>query len=317
MTEITRSRTAIAIAVPAALLLALSKVLAAVGFAVLSGPERFRTANDLLTAGSWLAALALALAVLGIAWVFWASVLRRHWVDAWEAGAAAASTLLITIGLIVSAANSPGGSEGANIVAAVGVGGWAALCVTKAARRSLREEAERGLVRQAALWLLASGGVLLLAVAVGLPDASVSDQGLSIATAVLWALGLAAIGEALFFARQRGLILTRRFPELLGGIATLAASYVAAAIVAGVAFGPDESLTGLRVGVPIVSVIAAVGFVLLALAAWNRLRELTVGPVPEAPGCGHVVPVDAQFCPVCGRPVVNAVPAGFAATAEF
>ncbi|MGH8994471.1 MAG: hypothetical protein ACRDYB_00275 [Acidimicrobiales bacterium] len=308
MIEIIRSRTAIALAVPAALLLALSKALAAIGFAVLSGPGRVRTANDLLTAGSWLAAVALGLAVVGIGWVLGASVLRRRWAEAWEAGAAAASTMLIMIGLLVSAAASPGGSEGANVVAAVGVGGWAALCVTKAARRSLIEEAERGLVRQAALWLLAGAGLVVLAVAIGLPDASITDQGLAIATSVLWALGLAAIAEALFFARRRGLIVTRRLSELLAGIGTLAGSYVAAAVVAGVVFGPDESLTGVRVGVPIVSAIAAAGFVLLALAGWNRLRELTVVPAPEAGGCGHGAPDGARFCPECGRPVAAAEP---------
>jgi hypothetical protein len=295
----------------------LSKVLDAIGFAVLSGPDRVRTTNDLLTAGSWLAAVALGLGVVGIGWVLGASLLRRRRADAVEAGAAAASTMLIMIGLLVSAATSPGGSEGANVVAAVGIGGWAALCVTKAGRRSLVEEAEHGLVRQAALWLVAGAGLVVLAVAIGLPNASVNDQGLSIATAVLWVLGLAAIAEALVFARRRRFIVSRRFPELLAGIVTLAASYVAAVVVAGVAFGPGGSLTGVRVGVPIVSVIAAAGFVLLALAAWNRLRELTVGPAPTTAGCGHTVPDGMRFCPECGRPVVTADPGAAAAAAQI
>jgi len=287
MIEATRSATAMALAVAAALFVALGKVLMAVAFAVLSGPARVGTAHDLSTAGAWLAAVGGAVAVVALGWAAWAMVLRRSATDAVELGAAAAATLLVAVGLLVAAATSPTGSEAANVVGAIGFGAWAILLVTRAARRSLLEEAQPGLPHQAALWLCAGVGLVLVAVAVGLPDASVADKGLAVATAVLWALGLAALTAAIELARRKGFLVTRRWRELVAGLAILVASYVIATVVAAAVFGPTASLTAVRIGVPLAAAVAAAGLVVLALAAWNRLRELTVPaaatPVSEAP----------------------------------
>jgi len=320
--EITRSAWAMAFAVVVALLLATGKILQTIAFAILSGADRLGTANDLVTAEAWMVAVAGAAAVFAIGAAIWTTAVRRRWRELWEVAGAELATFVIAVGLLVSAATSPGGSQGANIVSAVGFGMWAALLTVKAAQRSLLERVRTDRVRQAPLWIAAAAGTLLIAVAAGLPNASDGDRGLALATALMWMIGLAALAGVLVVAHRQQLIVSRRSSELVAGLWTLVASYAASAIVAGAVFGPFPSLTGVRTGVAVASVIAVLAFGLLALAAWDRLRDLSLletGPPPfEAAGgsslCGHPLPVGAHFCPQCGAPAYSAAPTPTAAT---
>jgi hypothetical protein len=60
-------------------------------------------------------------------------------------------------------------------------------------------------------------------------------------------------------------------PGALAGLALLAASFLAAAIVAGLALG---TLTALGAGLAVIAAIELAAFVVLGLAAWTRVREL-------------------------------------------
>ena len=122
------------------------------------------------------------------------------------------------------------------------------LLVVSGARRSLVEQHAPHGSRQAALWLAAAGALLFFAVGVGLQTGSIDNRGLGIATGVILMLGAASLAVTITAARARGLITTEEFPMLVAGLWTLAAAYAASAIVAGVVYGPSESLTALRVG---------------------------------------------------------------------
>jgi hypothetical protein len=307
--EIMRSTWAMALAMVAGLLFAVGKVLQVVAFAIVTGPDRVDAFNDLVTASAWLAAVAGAVAVCAIASAVWSAAVHRQWREIWEVVAAALATLVIAVGLLVNAATSPGGSLGANIVAAVGFGGWVVLLTVKAAQRSLAERLRTEHPGEASLWLAGAVGTMLIAVGAGLPTASVEDKGLALATALLWMLGLAVIALALALARQRRLIVSRRYTELAAGLWTLVAAYAAAAIVAGAVFDPLPSLTGVRAGVSLATSFEVVAFTILAFAAWDRLRDLSLlssGPPPfegaQPSQCGHPLPADAHFCPQCGAP---------------
>ena len=309
MIEIMRSTWAMALAVVAGLLFAVGKVLQVVAFAIVSGPDRLGAFNDLTTAGAWLSAVAGAVAVGAIVSAIGSAAVRRRWREIWEVVAAAMATFVIALGLLVDAATSPAGSLGANIVAAVGFGGWVVLLTVKAAERSLEERLRTAPRRQAVLWLAASIGTLLVAVGAGLPNASAEDKGLALAGALLWMLGLAVVAFALALARRRRLIVSRRYPELAAGLWTLVSAFAAAAIVAGAVFEPLPSLTGVRAGVALAMTFQVAGFTILAFAAWDRLRDLLLlasGPPPfeatDPSQCGHPLPIGAHFCPQCGAP---------------
>jgi hypothetical protein len=72
-------------------------------------------------------------------------------------------------------------------------------------------------------------------------------------------------------ARSRGRLRTRPVPSALTGLALLAVSFLAAAVVAGLAFG---SLSALGAALAIVTAVELAGVAALGLAAWTRLREL-------------------------------------------
>ncbi|HEY6624130.1 MAG TPA: zinc ribbon domain-containing protein [Acidimicrobiales bacterium] len=308
---------AMAFAVAAAVALVISAVLTGIGFVVLNDLGSVDTTQNLRISAAWLGAVAGIAAFIGVASVVWPLVLRRTWVALVEVAGATVATLLIAIGLLVDAADAPNYSLSANVVFAVGLGGWMILLVISGARRSLVEQHAPHGSRQAALWLAASGALLLFAVGVGLQTGSIDNRGLGIATGIILMLGAAALAVTVTAARAQGLITTEQFPMLVAGLWTLAAAYAASAIVAGVVYGPSESLTALRVGTCVVATIRAAAFILLAFAAWGRLRDLvtanwvesmqattspqTFPPAPVA-ACGHLQPVNARFCPECGAP---------------
>ena len=314
---------AMALAVAAAVAVVIDAVLTGIAFVVLGDLGSLDTTKNLLISAAWLEAVAGIAAFVGVASVVWTLVLRRTWVELVEVGWATVATLLIAIGLVIDAAVAPNYSLSANVVYAVGLGEWMILLVVNAARRSLIEQHQPHSSRQAPLWLAASGALLLSAVGVGLQTGSIDNKGLGIATGIILMLGAAALAVTVTAARARGLITTEQVPILVAGLWTLAAAYGASAIVAGVVYGPSESLTALRVGTCIVAAIRAAAFILLAFAAWGRLRDLVTltwvesaqpppsaqaVPSPPVAACGHLQPVNARFCPECGAPTASGSP---------
>jgi len=241
--------------------------------------------SDLAQAGRWLQFLGGACALGAVCAAGWELVLRSEWVAGAEIAAAALSTLLLVIGLLVSAA-STGSSTEAVVTGAVGIGIWALLVLSRAARVSLAEQGpaheaaqgagtavpggQGGHGRQADLWLAAAIGLFVLAIGYGLSSAA-GSRGPGIAAGVLEAAGVAALAGSVAVGRSRGLLRSRPVPAVLTGLALLAVSFLAAAIVAGLAFG---TLTALGVSLVVVTAIELAGVAVLGVASWTQVREL-------------------------------------------
>jgi hypothetical protein len=214
----------------------------------------------------------------------WEAILHSEWVAGAEIAAAALGTLLLTIDLAAFAA-SDGSSPAAAVTGAVGIGVWALLVLSRAARVSLAEQGpaygaaqgarsavpgdgRRG--RQADLWLAAAIGLFALAIGYGFTSAAAST-GPGIAAGLLQAIGVAVLAGSVAVARSRQLLNSRPVLAVLTGLALLAISFLAYAIVAGLAFG---TLTALGAGLTVVTAVELAAIVALGLAAWTRVREL-------------------------------------------
>jgi hypothetical protein len=246
-------------------------------------PSSLGASSDLGQAGRWLQFLAGACVLGAVCTAGWEMVLRSEWVASAEIAAAALGTLLPTIGLLASAASN-GSSPAASVIGAVGIGIWALLVLSRAARASLAEQGpahgtpatvpgsqgDRG--RQADLWLAAAISLFILAIGYGFTSAA-SSRGPGIAAGLLEAAGVAVLAWSVAAARSRGLLHSRPVLGALTGLGLLTVSFLAAAIVAGLAFG---ALTALGVGLAVVTAVELAGVVALGLAAWTRVRELAL-----------------------------------------
>lgn len=245
-------------------------------------PSSSSASSDLAQAGHWLQFLA-AVALLGAVCVAgWEVIVRSDWAAGAEIAAAALGTLLLMIGLAAFAASN-GSSPSAAVTEAVGIGVWALLVLSRAARASLAEQGPVNSAvqetrsalpgaqgrRQADLWLAAAIGLFALAIGYGFTAAS--SRGPGIAAGLLQAVGIAALAGALAVARTRQMLRSRPVPVILAGLALLAISFLADAVVAGLAFA---TLTALGVGLSIVTAVELAAVAALGLAAWARVREL-------------------------------------------
>ncbi len=276
MTALVRSREAMIMASIAAAIWALANVLAGIAFATFSGPLDTSTFSNLATASGWLTFSSALVALGATCFVAWTLYLARQWTQLWEVGGASLSTLLLAIGLLVLAAQSQNSTSNAgNVVAAIGLGGWAIVIVVGAARHALLEQENAGLTHQATLRLGAAGAVVLVAVSVGLPNPTINDASVAIATGALLAVGFAGLLVVISLARGRNLITTRQAPMILLGLAILVLAGVAHAVGYGVVYGPPPySLLGFRIALSIPSFIEALALLVLAWAAVGRLGEL-------------------------------------------
>jgi len=256
-------------------------------------PSSLGASNDLAQAGRWLQFLAGACVLGAVCTAGWELVLRSEWAASAEVAAAAVGTLLLTIGLLASAASN-GSGPAASVIGAVGIGIWALLVLSRAARVSLAEQGptqgtaqgaaqgaapgmqttvpgiQGGRGRQADLWLAAAIGLFILAIGYGFTSAA-SSRGPGIAAGLLEAAGVAALAWSVAAARSRGLLHSRPVSSALTGLGLLAVSFLAAAVVAGLAFG---TLSAMGTGLAVVTAVELAGVVALGLAAWTRVREL-------------------------------------------
>ncbi|MGO8860711.1 MAG: DUF2510 domain-containing protein [Acidimicrobiales bacterium] len=265
---------------------ALANVLAGIAFATFSGPLD-TTFSNLATASGWLTFGSALVALCAICFVAWSLYLARQWTHLWEVGGASLSTLLVAIGLLVLAAQSQNSTSNAgNVVAAVGLGGWAIVIVVGAARHALLEQENAGVTHQATLRLGAAGAVVLIAVSVGLPNPTINDAAVAIATGALFAVGFAGLLVVLSLGRSRYLIRTRQAPMIILGLAVLVVAGVAHAVGYGVAYGaPPYSLLTFRIALSIPAFIESVALLVLAWAAVGRLSELpSSSPTMSQPG---------------------------------
>jgi hypothetical protein len=240
--------------------------------------------GDLGQAGRWLEFVAWAFLLGAVCTAGWEVIVRSEWAAAAEIAAAALGTLLFTVGQAAYAA-SDGSSPAAAVTGAVGIGVWALLVLSRAARVSLAEqgpaygaaqaELNVGLGvgvrrRQADLWLAAAVGLFLLAIGYGITSAG-GSEGPGIAAGVLEAAGTATLAGSVAAARSRQLLDSRPVPSVLIGLVLLAISFLAYAIVSGLDF---STLAALGASFTIIIAIELAGIVALSLAAWTRVREL-------------------------------------------
>lgn len=270
MEQIVKSLRSAALVVVAAVVFVLGTAFLIAADATLT-PSTLGASSDLAQAARWLQFLAAATALAAVCAAGWELVLGREWTGALEIAAAALGALMITIGMLASAASN-GSNPAAAVTGAVGVGMWALLVLSRAARASLAEQASRADAphQQAQLWLVAAAGLFVLAIGYGFTSAA-GSRGPGVAAGILEAGGVAALAGALILARERGYLRTRPVPGVLAGLVLLAISFLAAAIVAGLAFG---TLTGLGAGLAVTAALELAAIVVLGLAGWTRVREL-------------------------------------------
>lgn len=277
MARLTRSRSSLVTATMGSLIIAAAFLVQAIAF-VFFQPHTVLAENNLLIAHSWLWCAGLAALIWAICAAGWTAFLERDWTDVRELGAAAGVTVVAMAGALVGAFSAPQGSQGANVVFAVGVGGWAGVLLVRAARRSLDEWQAPDQPRQAVYWLAASVSVATVAIAAGLPPAWVGDEPLAVTAGVISAVGLVALAVTLVLSRRAGFLESRQTPLVVSSLWTLAGYAVVNVIVVVVTFGPNPSWNGIRVGVPLVDLVAMFGTASLSLAALDRARQLRVVP---------------------------------------
>jgi hypothetical protein len=247
-------------------------------------------ASDLGQAGRWLQFLAVLCALAAVCTAGWELIVRSEWAAGAEIAVAALGALLLTIGLAASAASN-GSSSAAWVTDAVGIGIWALLVLSRAARASLAEQGAAhaagsggpgapgalgaapgagGRGRQADLWLAAALGLFVLAIGYGF-ESAVGSTGPGVAAGVIQAIGVGVLAGAVAVARSRQLLNSRPVPIALAGLALLALSFLAAAVVTGLAFG---TLSALGAGLMVVTAVELAAFAALGLAAWTRVREM-------------------------------------------
>jgi hypothetical protein len=268
-----RSRWAMAFAVAAASAFALGWGLRTIATALLSGTRSVSTYKNLGIASYWMIFVSAVAILVAVAGVLWMLLKVRQWQLMWEAGAVAIGALLVVIGTLIQAVTSLTPPQSSNVVVAVGVGIWGILAVVVGARWALADEAHGTRSPHAPSWLTCAAGVAITAVAFGIPNPSLTDKGAGIAIGVVGAVGFGTIAAGVAYARVRGLLSNGSIVTIVG-FGVLAAGEASEAIVAGLIFGPTPSLTAYRVGSSISTFILAVGLVVLADAAWIRLRRL-------------------------------------------
>ena len=293
MERIIRSLSPAALLVAGAVVFALGSAFVLASDATLSASSP-GASSDLAQAGRWFQFIAVACLLGAVCTAGWEATMRSAWVDAAEIAVAAVGTLLLTIGQGASAANA--GSPAAPVCGAVGVGVWALLVLSRAARVALAEQgtAQGAGRRQGDLWLAAAIGLFVLAIGYGFTAGG--SSGTRIAAGLLQAVGVAVLSGALVAARSRGMLGSRAVPLVLIGLALLALSFLAAAIVAGLDFG---TLGALSASLTIVDAVELAAIVILGFAAWTQVRALypatrAGAPSPGAPSPGAPSPGAGQ-----------------------
>jgi hypothetical protein len=234
--------------------------------------------GDLAQAGRWLQFVAWACLLGAVCTAGWEAIVHSEWAAGAEIAAAALGTLLLTVGLAADAASN-GSSPAAAVTGAVGIGIWALLVLSRAARVSLGEQGTASSAtpgglnvpkRQADLWLAAAIGLFALAIGYGLTSAA-GSAGAGVAGGLLEAIGVAVLAGSVAVARSRQMLTSRLVLSALTGLALLAISFLAYAVVAGLNFG---TLTAVGAGLTVVTAVELAAVIALGLAAWTRVREL-------------------------------------------
>jgi hypothetical protein len=280
--ELVRNRQALVLTTVAASLWALGLLLAGLAAATLS-PGGAGTYGNLLEAAAWIDLVAGMAVLAATSWLTWNAAVHQLVEVAWEVGATALSSLVLTIGLLMQAVDAPNPSDAGFVVSAVGLGGWAAVVLVRAARRSIEEQRDASLARRARYGVGAAASVAVIAVALGLPSPSLSDATLAVAGNVVYAAGFAGLAVVFSAAHARRIVDPRSFVAVATGLWTLAVASVVQAVSAGAVYGPPPVSIGSLRFLSIGPFIELCGFGALAWAAFSRIGGLALAPVAPAP----------------------------------
>lgn len=241
--------------------------------------------GDLDQAARWLDFVAWLCLLAAVCTAGWEATVRSEWAAGAELAAAALGTLLLAIGAAAFAASN-GSSPAGEVTGGVGIGIWALLVLSRAARVSLSEQGSPpqgspplgspapGHARRADLWLVAAIGLFALAIGYGLTSAA-GSTGPGVAAGLLEAAGVAALAWSVAVARSRRLLSTRPAPTVLAGLVLLAITFLAGAIVTGLAFGTPAALGA---GLTVVAAFLLAAVAALGVAAWTRVQALYKNP---------------------------------------
>lgn len=302
LAAVTRSRAALVTLVAAAGLLALAGILAGAGAAVISFGN-LPTTRHLMTAGGWMDFAGVTVALAALAMVGWGMVVAGRRALAGELAAAGVATLLLALGALVTVAAT--GSTAGDVLTALGFGAWAVLFVVLAARASIAERTPLASPPGTpAAWLVAAAGLVLLAVASGLPSPARSDSTTGVAAGCLGAVGLAVVAGVLVACRSRHLLTSRTVVTVVAGLAVLAAHEVALAVYAAVSFTPTSTLGDYRATVTTAAFLGAAAWLVLGVAAWQRTAEVPAWPLamPPHPAAGPAAPPPSSAPPATAPP---------------
>ena len=256
MIALSRSKTAMSLIFAAASLFVLSYALSGLAYVIVSATNP-TPSQDLANADLWLAfaGSVLALGAVGIA----ASRLSSDSESRTELSVAFIATLLLAVGFLIAAANPNVSSTTAEVLTAIGVGGWSILVAWKATGRSAAGASDVSqYLRVAAI------GLLLVAIGQGLPASQFGNVGPGVVGQILTAIGIVILAASISMAGGKGALHTSQVPVLVLGLSLLAIGFLAFGIAAGLVFtSTSTSLTGLRVGLSIPTFVVAVGFALL------------------------------------------------------
>lgn len=262
---IVKSLRAMAVVVAAAVMFVLGVAFYVASDAALS-PSSLGASSDLGQAARWLEFVAALVGLVAACLASWEIAMRRDWAPAAEVAVLALGALLVTIGWLTIAAGDS--DSGGAVVAAVGIGVWSLLALSRAARTSLAERGARGGLAE--LWLVAAAGLFVFAIGYGLSSAA-SSRGPAVAADCLEAVGIAALAGSLFLARSRGRLRSRPVTGVLLGLVLLAVSFLGMAIVTALTI---SSLTAFGAALAVVTAVGLAGAIFLGLAAWTRVTEL-------------------------------------------
>jgi hypothetical protein len=268
--------------------------------------------GDLAQAGRWLQFVAWLCLLGAVCTAGWEAIVGSEWTPGAELAAAALGTLLLTVGF-AAIAGSNGSSSAAAVTIAVGIGVWALLVLSRAARVSLTEQgagpvgpvgpANTATVHGAPVPVPGAhgpgpgapgrvpgapvhGGLLRrhqadlwLAAAVGLFALAIGYGFTSAASSA--GPGIAAgLLQAVGVAALAWAVVTARSRKMLN-------SHLVSPVLAGLALLAISFLAGaivaglafgtlaaLGVGLTVVTAVELAAVVALGLAAWTRVREL-------------------------------------------
>lgn len=262
MEFICRSLSAIMLLAIAAFTYALGILFLAAAYIALT-PANLRIVSDLSHSSDWIRFLASLVALAAICAAGWPPYKARA-SKTKDAVTAVIGTLLFATGLLISATAGETVAA-AGITGGLGIALWSALVFRHAESR------------------LAGFGVLVFAIGYAMFDSVAGSTSGAVTAGLLEAAGAAIVlGTTAVVVHPRGYL--RSAPgrplwvrALIAGLMLLVVAFIAAAIVSGVIYSGNATLTSVRVGPAMAYALEFLGFAMLGIGAFAWFAHLGRG----------------------------------------